>query len=201
MDITIHTRNVDLNEPLRRAVAAKVDRLGRFLEGMDRAEVRFTEERNPRIADRAVCEVTMHGHGHVVRARAQASEPPVAVDRVVDKLEQQLTKLKGRLVGRSHARHVGHHNNGHVDLQPAGPPRQVRPSPEDARLGEPAETEGGERIVRTKKFSIKPMTPEDAALHMDLLGHTFYFFTNSETDRAAVVYRRNDGQVGLIDAT
>ena len=63
------------------------------------------------------------------------------------------------------------------------------------------EQAGPARIVKTKQFSIKPMTPEEAALQMDLLGHDFYFFTNAETERAAVVYRRNDGNVGLIDAT
>jgi putative sigma-54 modulation protein len=55
------------------------------------------------------------------------------------------------------------------------------------------------RIVKTKQFAMKPMTPEEAALQMDLVGHDFFFFTNSDTDRAAVVYRRDDGDVGLID--
>ena len=57
------------------------------------------------------------------------------------------------------------------------------------------------RIVKTKQFAIKPMTPEEAALQMDLLGHEFFFFTNADTSGAAVVYRRNDGNVGLIDGT
>jgi putative sigma-54 modulation protein len=58
---------------------------------------------------------------------------------------------------------------------------------------------GGPRIVKAKRFSIKPMTPTEAALQMDLLGHAFYFFTNSDTERAAVIYRRDDGDLGLID--
>ena len=67
--------------------------------------------------------------------------------------------------------------------------------PDDDNADEPAP-----RIVKTKRFEIKPMTPEEASLQMDLLGHDFYFFTNSETERAAVVYRRSDGYVGLIDS-
>jgi putative sigma-54 modulation protein len=153
---------------------------------MERAEVRFSEERNPRISDKEVCEVTVHGHGHVVRARATAGDSFAAVDRVVDKLEHQMIKLKGKLVGRSQPR------------------RQAPPAAEHPIdfAEEEAEGELGEaKIVKTKRFAIKPMTPEEAALQLDLLGHGFYFFTNSETDRAAVVYRRHDGHIGLIDAT
>ena len=57
------------------------------------------------------------------------------------------------------------------------------------------------RIVKTKRFEIKPMTPEEAVLQMELLGHDFFFFTNAETQQAAVVYRRNDGYVGLIESS
>jgi putative sigma-54 modulation protein len=189
MDIAIQARHVEISEALRSSVEEKVGRLGRFVDGMERAEVRFFEERNPRIADRDVCEVTVHGHGHVVRARATAPDTFAAVDRVVDKLEHQMEKLKGKLVGRSQ-------------------PRRSVPAPTDgagtpADDADSADAEGGleARIVRTKRFDIKPMTPEEAALQLDLLGHGFYFFTNSETNRAAVVYRRHDGHIGLIDAT
>ncbi|GAC1313566.1 MAG: ribosome-associated translation inhibitor RaiA [Acidimicrobiales bacterium] len=201
MEIAIRSRNLEVTDSLRSVVEHKVGKLTRFLEGMDRAEVRFTEEKNPRIADCEVCEVTVHGHGHVVRARAAAHDPMAAVDKVIDKLEHQLVKLKTKLVGRSHARHAGHHNNGLASEEPAGPPRHVRPAPGDLALEDLGEAQNGGRIVRSKRFSITPMTPDDAAVHMDLLGHNFYFFTNSESDRPAVVYRRHDGHVGLIDAT
>lgn len=104
MQIAIRHGKVDVSPTLRATVEEKVGRVSRFYEGMERAEVRFLEEANPRIADREVCEVTMHGHGHVVRARAAATDPFAAVDRVVDKLEHQMTKLKGKLIGRSHPR-------------------------------------------------------------------------------------------------
>jgi putative sigma-54 modulation protein len=155
---------------------------------MERAEVCFSEERNPRIAEKEVCEVTMHGHGHIVRARAAAADGLGAVDRVVDKLEHRLGKLKGKLVGRSHPR------------RPSPPPGSVLPDgalPGDAAAED--DDEPGPRIVRTKQFAIKPMTPEEAALQMELLGHDFFLFSNAETSAAAVVYRRKDGQIGLID--
>jgi len=127
----------------------------------------------------------MHGHGHIVRAKASAPDSSAAMDRVVDKLEHQMAKLKGRLVGRSHSR-----RNGSVHS-----PSDL-PSPDD----DTETDEDQSKIVKTKQFAIKPMTPEEAALQMDLLGHDFFFFTNAETTSAAVVYRRNDGFVGLIDA-
>jgi putative sigma-54 modulation protein len=176
---------------LKATVEEKVTKLGRYLEGMERAEVWFSEERNPRIADKEICEVTMHGHGHIVRAKAAASDPHAAVDRVVDKLEHRMEKLKGKLVGRSHPRrHNGHNGNGReFDLGDLDSEEASNPDPLSAR------------IVKTKQFDIKPMTPEEAALQMELLGHDFFFFTNAETERAAVVYRRGDGHIGLIDAT
>ncbi len=186
MDIVIQGRNVEVSDSLRGTVEDKLSRLVRFLDGMERAEVRFLEERNPRIADKEVCEVTMHGHGHVVRASAAAGDSFAAVDRVVDKLEHRIEKLKGKLAGRSHPRRHGSVDSFNVRV--------------DA-VGDAEEDEGQPRIVRTKQFAIKPMTPEEASLQMELLSHDFFLFTNADTSAAAVVYRRKDGQIGLIDGT
>jgi putative sigma-54 modulation protein len=179
---------------MRVTVEEKVNRLTRYLDGMERAEVWFAEEQNPRIAEKEICEVTMHGHGHIVRAKAAAADPLAAVDRVVDKLEHRMEKLKGKLVGRSHPRRHGH--NGSNGARPAAGDEL-----DDAEAADGALAAAGARIVKTKQFEIKPMTPEEAALQMELLGHDFFFFTNAETERAAVVYRRADGNIGLIDAT
>jgi ribosome hibernation promoting factor len=189
VEIAIRARNLEVTASLRASVEDKVSKLTRFLDGMERAEVWFSEERNPRIADKELCEVTMHGHGHIVRAKAAATDPMAAVDKVVDKLEHRMEKLKGKLVGRSHPRrHNGSHNGSSL------PPETI----EDMDVTAEAP---GTRIVKSKRFDIKPMTPEEAALQMELLGHDFFFFTNAETERAAVVYRRSDGDIGLIDAT
>jgi putative sigma-54 modulation protein len=195
MDVTVQGRNVEVSEQLRTAVTEKVGRLSRLLQGMDHAEVHLFEERNPRIADKQVCEVVMAGHGHLVRARAASNDALAAVDQAVAKLEHQLAKLKGKLVGRSHPRRHGSVNSEKPDTQDTGDERDER--------DEQADDPGSWRptIVKTKHFAIKPMTPEEAALQMELLGHDFYFFTNADTDRAAVVYRRNDGDVGLIDGS
>ena len=189
MDIAIRARNVEVSERLRATVEEKLGRLQRFLDGMERAEVRFSEERNPRIVEKEVCEVTMHGHGHIVRAHAAAPDSFTAVDRVVDKLEHRLEKLKGKLVGRSHARRHS----------PGLPGSRALDGPVPAADELDADEEPGLRIVKTKQFAIKPMTPEEAVLQMELLGHDFFLFSNADTSAAAVVYRRKDGQIGLID--
>ena len=199
MDVSVSSRNIELTEALRDVTTEKIGRLGRFLDGMDRAEVHFFEERNPRIADKDVCEVTMDGHGHHVRAKVAAADPFAAVDAAVNKLEHQLHKLKTRLVGRSHPRRS----------QPRGPAPLAADlvasldgtAPPVAPLL-PVEDDGdsdGFRIVKTKRFTMKPMTPEEAVMQMELLGHSFYFFSNVETGHAAVVYHRSAGDVGLID--
>jgi ribosomal subunit interface protein len=184
MDVSIRGRNVELTDALRAAAEEKVSRLSRFLDGMDHVEIQFSEERNPRIAQRDVCEVTFKAHGHLSGRRRRPPIPFAAIDRVVDKLEHQIEKLKGKLIGRSHPRRHGSVNS---TLQQDSDEEEIEP--------------GQVRIVKNKSFAIKPMTPEEAALQMDLLGHDFYFFTNAETEQAAVVYRRNDGDVGLIDAS
>jgi putative sigma-54 modulation protein len=191
VDISIQGRNVEVSDLLKATVEDKVTRLGRYLDSMERAEVRFLEERNPRIADKEVCEVTVVGHGHIVRARATASDTFAAVDRVVDKLEHRLEKLKGRLIGRSHPRR---HGGG-------TPGSEASTAVAEEESQEEGLDEDAPRIIRTVQSDAKPMTPEEAVLEMDLHGHGFLLFTNAETGRAAVVYRRKDGQIGLIDAT
>jgi len=178
VEITVSARQVDVTSALRDAVEEKIGRLSRYVEGMDRAEVHFSEERNPRIAESQVCEVTLEGHGHVVRCRAAAIDPFAAVDIAEEKLERQLRKLKTRVLQR---RHKGPRP---VELDAAG----------HAEAGEDEPS-----IVKTKKYVLTPMTPTEAAIQLDLVDHDFWFFTNVDTGRAAVVYRRTDGDVGLID--
>jgi putative sigma-54 modulation protein len=187
VDITVSSRNVDVSPALRAACEEKLGKLSRFLDGMDRAEIHFSEEKNPRITDKEVCEVTLEGHGHHIRAKVRAPDRFAAVDRAVEKLEHQLHKLKTKLLRRSHPRKGNSVNS--------------RGSQKGLVLDTDSsdDVDQSPRIVKTKRFEMKPMPPEEAAQHMDLLGHDFFFFRNSESSRAAVVYRRSDGQVGLID--
>ena len=184
MDVTVSSRHVELTAALRSAAEERIGRLARYLDGMDRAEVHLFEERNPRIADKKdVCEVTLEGHGHHVRTKVAAADPFSAVDAAAQKLEHQLHKLKNKLVGRSHPRRSGSHNGA--------------PAVEE---DDDQEGDGSDDVViRTKRFAAKPMTVEEARLQLDLLGHDFYLFTNVDTRRANVLYRRKAGGLGLLE--
>lgn len=187
MDVIVRGRNTEVTEAVKATAREKVAKLSRLLDGWENAEIHFSEERNPRISDKEVCEITLRGHGHVVRAKAASPDALTALDRVVAKLEHQIAKLKTRMTNRTHPRH------GSVDS------RTDRPAQAERDQDQSDEEPGTDRIVKVKRFEIKPMTPEEAALQLDMLGHNFYFFTNADSGTAAVVYRRNDGDVGLIE--
>jgi putative sigma-54 modulation protein len=184
MDVVIRGKNVKVSESLRSAATEHLTKLDRYANGLARAEVDFSEERNPRIAENQKCEVLVHVKGHLLKAHASASEPFAALYAVCDKVEHQVKRLKDKRVARSHPRKV---RTQRVEMPP------LEADDGDQEDGQPA------RIVKTKEFTIKPMTTEEAVLQMDLLGHDFFLFTSSETGRAAVIYRRNDGNFGLIE--
>ncbi len=186
MEVSVSGRHTTVSESLRRQAEDKIGRLDKYLSGMERAEVHFWEEKNSRIENREFCEVTMEGHGHHVRCKVSAPDGFTAIDIAVDKLERQLRKLKTKVKNRNQRREKL--DVVETDLVP------------DSLLTGDAAIEPMYKIVKSKRFELAPMDPQEAALQMDLLNHDFYVFTNAETNHSAVVYRRDDGDVGLIDA-
>lgn len=198
MRVTVSSRHTEVSEALRAAATEKIGRLERFLEGMDRAEVHFSEEKNPRITDREICEVTIEGLGHHVRCKVAAPDGFAAVDRAVEKLEQQLTRLKSRL--RKRKPPSTRRGNG-VAAAVAEATLQGDDDERPALADDAYVTRQGEEILRRKSFAITPMSVDDAVLQLQLLDHDFFFFTNTDTGRSAVLYRRHSGGLGLIDAS
>lgn len=194
MQVTVSRRHTEVSEALRVMAEEKIGRLGRFVDGLDTAEVHFWEHKNPRIADKEVCEVTIEGHGHHVRCKVQAPDGFQAVDKAYDKLEHQLHKLKTKLSRRNHGR-----PKAHKKVDALGAVAVVEPAVIDEALETDDAVDTGPQIVKSKRFAIHPMSADEAAERMELIGHGFFFFTNVETSRSAVVYRRDDGNVGLID--
>ena len=183
MDVTVSGRHTTVSEKLRNYAVEKIGKCDRYLGGMDRAEVHFWEEKNPRIDNKEICEVTLEGHGHHIRCKVSAPDGFTAVDLAEDKLERQLRKLKTKVQNRKQAR--------------VKPQLEAELVP-DSLLGE-EHPELVYNIVKSKSFEVSAMDASNAALQMDLLNHDFYVFTNSDTDKPAVVYRRDDGDIGLID--
>lgn len=188
MDIVVRAKNVDVPPTLREIAREKLAKISRFTSEIGRVEVDFSELRNPRIAENQLCEVTVHLKRHFVKAHAAATEALAALDLVIDKVEHQVARVKDKRVARSHPRRKGLQSS----IQPGySEPLDLHEGDDDAAA----------HIVKTKQFTIKPMAPSEAALQMDLLGHDFFFFTNSENGQAAVIYRRRDGHFGLIEST
>ncbi len=117
--------------------------------------------------------------GQMVRVEASGGDPRSALDMVVDKYETRLRRLKERIIGK-------HRRGGEKRLNGEG-------------AGDEEPEDHGLRIERVKRFVVKPMTPEEAALQMELLGHSFYLFLDAETERYGVLYRRRGGTLGLIE--
>lgn len=203
MDVTVSSRHTQVPDALRSVAEDKIGRLDRFLDGLERAEVHFFEQRNPRITDSQVCEVTLEGHGHHVRCKVSAPDGYVAVDRAVEKLEHQLHRLKTKLRSKPRRRpaRVAVPVDALVELPDPTPTTTPTSSPDPDSTDIADATDGPERprVVKVKRFAMMPMIPEEAAERMELLGHGFFMFTNLDTHRTAVVYRREDGDVGLID--
>jgi putative sigma-54 modulation protein len=171
---------MQVREDLAAVATEKVGHAGRFFDGTFSADVEFEVHHNPRNSDgRVSVEITSLAAGQVVRVEASAYEDRTALDLAIEKFERQLRKLKGRLVQRSRTAEHKHLNE--------------TPGPSDEQA------EAAPRIVRTKRFAMHPMTPEEAALQMEMIGHDFFFFLDAETGRYCVLYHRRDGHLGLIE--
>src|SRR5437764_14417184 len=194
MDIVVRGKSVDVSPRLRKLAREKIRKIARFTHDAGRVEVDFSELRNRRVADNQVCDVIVHLKRNFVKAHAAASEPAAALDLVVDKVEHQVARIKEKRVARTHAARRSRAAPGDSDAASAAPV-DVEADDDDDGLG-PAD-----RIVERKRLAMKPMRPEEAALQMDVLGHDFFLFTNAENGHAAVLYRRRDGNLGVIETT
>ena len=178
MTVRIHGRNMQVSEKIKEIALDQITHAARIFDNIGTVDVEFTEKQNPRLADeRYRVEITSSAAGHIVRIEAEAPDAKSALDRATDKYERQLRRLKERLIQRNRVaadRHVPVNDDSDDDPAPGG-------------------------IVRTKRFSMKPMTADEAVLQMEMLGHDFFFFLDGDSNQHCVVYNRRDGDVGLIE--
>jgi putative sigma-54 modulation protein len=188
MEIVVRAKNTKVDPRVQQIAREKVEKLARFGIQVTRVEVDFSEIRNPRVHDCELCELTVHLKRHFVKAHASSTDQLAALDLVIDKADHQVARLKERKVDRTH--------------KPRR--RKLTPLPQLEEWEEPVpETSNGDghaEIIKTKQFTAKPMTVEEAAMQMDLLGHAFYLFLDVGSGNASVLYRRRDGHLGLIEA-
>ena len=178
MRLHVKGRNVEVSDSIRRYAEQKLAKLEKLVKDPTRVEVELHVEKNPSISANHVAEATVFTKGPTLRARESSADMKASIDQLVDKLERQVKRYR--------------------EKRRRGRPAHGVPPPE-APPANPTEPEDEPMIVKTKQFAIKPMTPEEAVLQMDLIGHDFFVFRNGDTDEINVVYRRRDGNYGLIE--
>jgi putative sigma-54 modulation protein len=180
MKFNIRGENIHVTAALREYVEKKVGRLAKYFDTPQPTEVHVTLRV---LRGEGTIEVTIPLSGVIIRAEETHEDMYAAIDLVVEKLERQIRKHKTKLM-----RKLRIEPNNRALVREAEPVA-VLSDDEDIDIN----------IVRTKRFNLKPMDAEEAVLQMDMLGHSFFVFQNSETNDVNVVYRRNDGRYGLIE--
>jgi putative sigma-54 modulation protein len=178
MQLQVKGKNLEVPPAIREYAETKLAKLDRHLHATAQVEVELSVERNPSIAEAHVAEGTVWSKGPTVRAREQAADMKASIDRLVRTLERQVKR----------AREKRRPNFG-----------RLRRAPQPAGEAVPEDANEGPRIVRIKQFALKPMPPEEAVLQLELLGHDFFVFRNADSLDVNVIYRRRDGNYGLIE--
>jgi putative sigma-54 modulation protein len=174
MRITITGRNIELTEGLKAAVEERLSKLEKFFAPDTDVFVTLSVEK-----ERQKIEVTIPIKGHIIRSEQVSSDMYVSIDLVEEVIERQLKKYRTRLTSKK-MNVADKFNAAFVE-------------------GDADDDDEEVKIVRTKRFGMKPMYPEDACVQMELTGHDFFVFRNAETDEVNVVYRRKGNTYGLIE--
>lgn len=171
MNINVRGKNVQVTPALKDHVERRIGKLGRFFETNQEAQVTLTVEK-----DRHRIEVTIPLNGYILRGEEETGDMYASIDMVLDKLEKQIEKYKTRISRKMRD-------------------SSIRDMPPVSEIVE----EDTPRLMRTKRFALKPMPVDEAIMQMNLVGHSFFVFSNADTDEVNVVYKRKDGNFGLIE--
>jgi putative sigma-54 modulation protein len=179
MQLTFTGRNLDITEALRQHAAEKLRRLQRFVNPIESAHVILSIERHRQIA-----EVTLRVRDLTIRGEETSDDLYCAIDLVADKLERQVVRYKEKILGHSASSVARSRSKNRATVD-----------------DDTSDAEDGPHIVKVKRFAIKPLSLDEAAVQMDLVGHDFFVFRNARTEEVNVLYRRRDGNYGLIEPT
>lgn len=174
MQIVVKAKNIEITPALRSYAERKIGKIERYFEGTDcLAQVMLRTERGFHVV-----EVTVQVTGLILRAEERTPDMYASIDGVVEKLERQIHKWKTRV-----------NHKGRMSAAVMASPAPLSPVAEEP-VGQ---------VIRTKRFAMKPMSVEEAVTQLELIGHDFFVFRNSSTETVNVVYRRADGNYGLIE--
>jgi len=175
MRYTITGRNIEITDGLKKAVEEKLQKLEKYFTAETEARITLSVQKEAH-----KIEVTIPTKQGLIRAEEVSQDMYVSIDKVQDIIEKQIKKFKNKLIDKKQA--VMSFTDFFIN--------------DEAAYGD---DEDEIKIVKTKRFSIKPMDPEEACLQMELLGHDFYVFRNAISDEVCVVYKRKDGKYGIIE--
>lgn len=175
MQLIVSGKNLEVSEWLKDYCEKKVGKLDHYLPALTEARVELVLEKTKNAKQSQVVQVTLRTNGTILRGEERSSDFAAAIDVVVDKLHKQIERYKTK------------HNRSRAQAE-----REPRAVENETPAEEP-------QVVRKKRFKIKPMTEEEAIEQMELLGHTFFLFADPKEGRLQIVYRRNDGNYGLIE--
>ena len=187
MQLIVKGRNIEVNDRIRSYVEKKMGKLDRLLPEIMEARVELAEQSSRKSSQRSVAQVTVRSNGTLLRAEERSSDVFSAIDAVTDKLHRQIRRYKGkrrRKIERAQVAQLEEEWNLSVE-------------PEEF-VEEEAEGFFQGRVVRTKRFLMVPMSEEEAIDQMELLGHDFFVFFNPSDAAVNVIYRRSDGNYGLL---
>jgi putative sigma-54 modulation protein len=180
MDFQVFGKNIEITSQIQDYVQKKTERLTRYLPQIDEAKVEIVEAKTKSPDDRYTVQITVHSKGNLLRAEEKAANVNQAIDNVIDRLARQISTFKGKFSKRGKGLSVG---------------EKIVEAEENAANNREVIPE----IVRVKRFFVKSLSVEEAAEQMELLGHDFFLFLNSDSGVINVLYRRKDGNYGLIE--
>jgi putative sigma-54 modulation protein len=185
MQLILKGKNVEITDWLRQYVEKKVNKLDRYLADIHEARVELSVEKTRSSQDRQVAQITVRGNGAILRAEERTDDMFAAIDAVVDKMHRQIARYKGKRIDRWQGQGPG---RGEVEMPPL-----------DEEVLEELAKEQERRIVRIKRFAVSSMDEDEAIEQMELLGHDFFVFYNPNSGMLNVLYRRRDGNYGLLE--
>jgi putative sigma-54 modulation protein len=182
MDMQITGKNIDVLPEVRSYITRKLGKINRYLPNILSFEIVATEEQTRSPEQRFIVQVTINNNGTLLRGEERGQDLYTATDKVAEVMNRQVEHYKGKLP---------------YSKKRASP--SIRTNTAEVTAGVEAEVEKGPRVVKVKKFDIKPMSLEEAVDQMELLGHDFYLFFNPDNNKISLIYRRKDGNYGLIE--
>jgi putative sigma-54 modulation protein len=176
MELQITGKNMELTPPIRSYIERKIKKFNRHLPNIIESQIEITEEKTRSPRQHFVAQVTINSNGTLLRGEERGKDTFTAIDKVVDVMDRQIENYKGKLHKRGRGNSFARGETG----------RETMAVP-------------AHKVIKTKRFTVEPMTVDEAIDQMELLSHDFFLFSNSDSEGLSLVYRRKDGNYGLIE--